>query len=287
MATEFKLSYTGSQINEKLSKIDSLAAVSYEKQTLTEAQQEQARKNIGALASDYWTEVERAAIIAEVIDSVKVEYPEAHVIYGDVDANNNITIYGELAKGIYTLKYENTDGTVTDVGTIEVSGENEYTYTNQIHISTDTDGSVFNGTGYKTKSRLGSSGTVSDIADTSASNPVFVTGFIPVKQGYVIRMKNCYIDTDGVSSDTSAEIACYGNVVSAIRIGLYNKGSYSLVSVTAWNTFANWEYITATADSNGYVTEFTVTSDVNALMRFTLAGDPETAILTINEEITD
>ena len=29
MATEFKLSYTGSQINEKLSKIDSLATTDY------------------------------------------------------------------------------------------------------------------------------------------------------------------------------------------------------------------------------------------------------------------
>jgi hypothetical protein len=134
---------------------------------------------------------------------------------------------------------------------------------------------------------LGSSGTVSDIADASASNPVFVTGFIPVKHGDIIRMKNCFIDTDGLGSDTDTEAAYYGNVVSALRCGIYNKENYLMASVVAWNGFTTWNMLmsTATADSNGYVTEFTVGANVNGFIRLTLGGNPETAIVTINEEI--
>lgn len=51
MATEFKLSYTANEINEKLSKIDDINdAVKYTEQTLTDAQKAQARANIGAAA---------------------------------------------------------------------------------------------------------------------------------------------------------------------------------------------------------------------------------------------
>lgn len=51
MATEFKLSYTGSQINEKLGKVD--GAVRFDTaQNLTDEQKAQARKNIGAAAED-------------------------------------------------------------------------------------------------------------------------------------------------------------------------------------------------------------------------------------------
>ena len=46
MATEYKLSYTAAEIDEKLGKIDN--AVLFEKQTLTDEQKAQARKNIGA-----------------------------------------------------------------------------------------------------------------------------------------------------------------------------------------------------------------------------------------------
>lgn len=41
-------------------------------------------------------------------------------VVGYVDENNNIILSGNLADGTYTLKYENEDGTYTDIGTIEV-----------------------------------------------------------------------------------------------------------------------------------------------------------------------
>lgn len=41
-------------------------------------------------------------------------------VIGTLDESNNILLSGNLADGTYTLKYENEDGTYTDVGTLEV-----------------------------------------------------------------------------------------------------------------------------------------------------------------------
>ena len=57
-------------------------------------------------------------------------------------------------------------------------------YTNQLPISFDTDGSVFNGVGYKSDYRLNSSGSV--VAYTGR----VTTGFIPCMRGDIIRCKN-------------------------------------------------------------------------------------------------
>jgi len=57
-------------------------------------------------------------------------------------------------------------------------------FTNQLPISTDTDGTIYNGTGYKYGQRLSSSGTLGN------QNNSYVTGFIPCKVGDIIRMRN-------------------------------------------------------------------------------------------------
>lgn len=155
----------------------------------------------------------------------------------------------------------------------------EPAFTNQIPISIDTDSSIYNGKGYKTASRINSSGAVVDVANASATNPVFVTGFIPVSGGDIVRLKNCYIDADGMTGDTDY----WGNTASSLRIGLYNKSGFSYASVIPWTDFLSWDYVTATADSDGRVTEFKIAAGVNAYIRLCLGGDPETAIVTINE----
>ena len=60
-------------------------------------------------------------------------------------------------------------------------------YTNQVPISTDTDGSIYNKTGYKDNTHLSSSGGVSSSAQSGSTT----TGFIPFPNGdaTVIRMK--------------------------------------------------------------------------------------------------
>lgn len=59
------------------------------------------------------------------------------------------------------------------------------TYTNQVPISTDTDGSIYNKVGYKDDARLSSSGGVSSSAQAGS----VVTGFIPWQSRGIIRIK--------------------------------------------------------------------------------------------------
>ena len=229
---------------------------------------------------DYWTEAEKAAIVTEVIDSVKVEYPEAHVIYGDVDSDNNIIIHGELPEGTYTLKYENEDGTIVDVGDFEIGNIEPV---NQIPISTDTDGSIYNEIGYMEKRRINSSGEVDTLSASgdTATNPIFVTGFIPVKNGDVVRLKNCFIDTNNVENHT-----IYGQNGWSIQNGFYDSSKTKL-GLQVWTNTASGNYTTATADANGHVTEFAIVGASVGYMRLCLAptSDPADAIVTVNQKI--
>lgn len=65
---------------------------------------------------DYWTESDQEAIIQQVITALGTP------VFGRVDADNNIILTGELAEGTYTIKYEDADGEVTDIGTVVVGG---------------------------------------------------------------------------------------------------------------------------------------------------------------------
>jgi hypothetical protein len=50
-------------------------------------------------------------------------------VIGMVDSNNNIILTGALADGTYVFKYENTDGTYADIGSLVVGGVVEYSIT--------------------------------------------------------------------------------------------------------------------------------------------------------------
>lgn len=64
-------------------------------------------------------------------------------------------------------------------------------YTNQVAISLDTDGSIFNEKGYIENGRLNSSGIV--VQDNLEGYNYIATGFIPFNWGDVIRFENAYI----------------------------------------------------------------------------------------------
>ncbi|MGM9616326.1 metallophosphoesterase family protein [Butyricicoccus sp.] len=79
------------------------------------------------------------------------------------------------------------DGGVTPQKTSFISYETDSwtetvpDFTNQLPISTDTDGSVYNGCGYQAGYRYNSSGTL-----TAASN-ITLTGLIPIAEGDILR----------------------------------------------------------------------------------------------------
>lgn len=75
--------------------------------------------------TDYWTAVDKAAMVQDVIDALG-----GVPVFGTVDTNNVIILSGNLAEGTYTLKYEDADGNVTEIGTLNHSNAPEATYTN-------------------------------------------------------------------------------------------------------------------------------------------------------------
>ena len=222
--------------------------------------------------TDYWTEADKEAIVQDVITALGTP------VFGRVDLNKKVTITGDLVDGTYTFSYVDKDGKETLIGQM-VKGA-----TNQIPISTDTDGSVYNGTGYKVNTRGNSSGTPADFDPKISGLTPFFTGFIPAKQGDVIRLKNCFIEvSNSLDYSTNGGTGYWG-----IRSGLYNS-SKAKIDVTSWGDFIDGSQ---TKFSNytivgGKVTEFTIAYSGVAYVRLTLAtnGNPADAIVTVNEEI--
>ena len=115
----------------------------------------------------------------------------------DITADTNYTL------STVTIKMDNTDITSSvyshgHINITNVTGDVVITavatkvisYTNQVSISTNTDGNVYNGTGYKDGYRINSSG------NEVALSGFATTGFIPFKKGQTIR-----IGGDGITFD--------------------------------------------------------------------------------------
>ena len=157
------------------------------------------------------------------------------------------------------------------------------TFTNQVPISTDTDGSIFNKVGYKENVRLSSSGGISG----SAQNGSVTTGFIPFPYGdkTVIRMK-------GVEWKNSTS-----NYGGHYYINFYDSNK-KFLAYTSSQTHSSYTHThTVTRDANGIETvEFSQTyGDTNQLLnwirndvkyiRINAYGKGADFIVTINEEI--
>lgn len=148
-------------------------------------------------------------------------------------------------------------------------------YTNQIPISTDTDGSIYNSTGYMYKKYINSSGVEGD------NNISYLTGFIPVKVDDVIRMRNVEFNKNGYNGLTA------GNQ----RIAVYDKDKNFLKIVNAGATYG----FNPVYDDDGTWLEFTLASSVYgtdispniAYMRLNCAYIGEDSIITVNEVIDD
>ena len=229
--------------------------------------------------TDYWTSADQEAIVQQVIAALGTP------VFGRVDADKNIILTGALADGTYTLKYEDAEGNLTEIGTLEQGGAS---YTNQLPISTDADGSVYNGTGYNVGYRLNSSSAVVALGTAGASNPVFVTGFIPVTSGQTVRMKNCYIDTNGINGvpGSTETKNYYGEACGSLNILLCNSEKVTMNSVS-WTNAATSDYFDMMPDSDGIVTEFKVNRSGLSHIRMVLAGDAANAIITVDQPITD
>lgn len=156
-------------------------------------------------------------------------------------------------------------------------------YTDQVPVSTDADGSVFNGTGYQNDSYISSS-----TGGVSSQAGYVVTGFIPYAEGDVIRFKGAiwgegsysriaFYDADKNkilvgTYPSSGEVADEGNGVyrltptvaegggkAYVRLSFYGTGenlvvtiNEKIVSVVAdWNTMLNKPFYEEVTETTG------------------------------------
>lgn len=160
------------------------------------------------------------------------------------------------------------------------------TFKNLVPESTDTDGSIYNKTGYKDNTRLSSSGGVSG----SAQNGSVTTGFIPFHGDEdIIRLKGVeWIDT---TKNYGGHF--YFVFYKADKTGGGNNGYFSSQQISA-GTFDH--IITATRDANGvetfvfnkeYGTSNVLLENIRSAsyVRITAHGKGADMIVTINEEI--
>lgn len=178
-------------------------AVRYTAQILTEEQKAQARENIGAVGVTEVRNLVETALEDEkgsIIQSIVAEL-QTFPVFGYIDENNAITVTSLLLDGTYTLKYENEDGTKTEIGTIIVGtgtgegsgGDYTPTYVNIISTAkTPTDlTTVFNdGKGYMDGKYASSSSPY-----YGADSATFVTGLIEATPTSVFYVKGVTIDT--------------------------------------------------------------------------------------------
>lgn len=144
-------------------------------------------------------------------------------------------------------------------------------YTNQIPISKDTSGNVYNGVGYKTGYRLNSSGV-----ETASANHD-VTGFIPFTIGDTIRTKGFN------ATGTSEGIQFYNS--SFVSLGGY-KG-FNIKDEAAYNvSTGSFEW---TPPSTIYDAAAGGNKDISnaAYIRLSMFNTmpASDAVVTINEEI--
>ena len=173
-------------------------------------------------------------------------------------------------KKIYVDHYGPGVDRVFDYTVIDPSAPS---YTNLLPSATDTDGSIYNGVGWEKGYRLGSDGA------PSAQNDSYLTGFIPVKFGDVVHLKNVKWQ-NGVTTGLNS-----GNQ----RVSFYSADK---VHLGQSNAIGLGGMLAGVKDDNNIWTQFTaknssdLTLDNVAYFRLCCAGISGDSIITVNEEIT-
>ena len=162
---------------------------------------------------------------------------------------------------------------------IGITGEasTEGGYINQIPLSIDTDGSVYNGTGYREGTRLNSSGAVKEITESYFDASVCTTGFIPCKMGDRIHLQGLVIDP----ADEQA---------GSYNVHVYDSG-FAVAATSSWKNLSIESEITTGVD--GCVTLITLSEGTTlgaptcAYIRLSARGIDGESVVTVNQAITE
>lgn len=201
----------------------------------------------------------------------------AHYSDGSILDVTDYTLSGEIIEGtnIITVSYEGLTTTFT------VTGIALQTYTNLVPTSTDTDGSVYNGTGYKNNTRLSSSGSVS----SSAQNGSVTTGFMPWQSKGVVRLK-------GATYTYVSGEHYYIHFYDENKTFLYGGDDDAYFTNTNYSNYFSHSYDEETGVTTLDFSNFPTTTDgiYNAVangkyFRINAKGSGENLVVTVNEEI--
>lgn len=139
-------------------------------------------------------------------------------------------------------------------------------YTNQIPISTDTDGSIYNGKGYRT-------GYYDNNGNVGLNTTTDLSGFIPCKIGDVVRLKNVKYD----GSNSSA------------RLTFYKPDKTYIGQVTSNSSWIMNNIFKAETDASGNYVKITINSHTATtgcgFFRISANEINSSSIITVNEEI--
>lgn len=168
---------------------------------------------------------------------------------------------------------ENSIITVNEV--IDAPDTPTTSYTNVLPLATAADGSIYNGTGYKSATRLStSSGDFVEKTETGWCT----SGIIPAKKGDTIRLKNC-------------KFAVTNTVGGSHRAGIYgvaSNGSYSgyMMSMSSLATGASSSSPVFDTDNDNIV-QFKVPNNLGDIMGIRIVAQEfiVNSIITVNEEI--
>lgn len=161
------------------------------------------------------------------------------------------------------------------------------TYTNLVPTATDTDGSIYNGVGYKNDTRLSSSGGVS----SSPSTGSVTVGFLPFKNTDIIRMKGAeWIGMSAAHSGMHFYLNLYDSNKKFINGGGIASSTYDTDSGAQSQLSATYDAETGVTtfyiiDPDGGTGGFRSAAKSAKYFRINGYGSGENLIITLNEEI--
>ena len=214
---------------------------------------------------DYWTETDKDGIINEVLTALGTP------VFGRVEENNHIILTGALPDGIYTLKYEDGNGNLTEIGTLTHSTIEEPDYVNLADTASE-DWTA----GYRIKS---------DGVTLSQSGLTYTTNYIPCETGDVIRVKGLNICWFKDSETSSRRV---------VRAHFYDENKAFVANIDAidGSGFLRNEEEAYVEHTVGSFTYSSIVGDVSSIRYARFCGilfdgyTPEDVIITANQEIT-
>lgn len=232
---------------------------------------------INAGTFETFTEADKESVVSAVIAALG-----GSPVFGVVDSDNNIIISG-LADGTYFLKYEQADGSTTNIGELTV-GEGEVTppYTNIAPNGTWELNKRFNSS-FQTVEAAGQAIFTVPVSGLLTTDPNIVR--IKFANGFNFKETNTREAWKNASGTTlgAYQIMVYkgssGSYVTQESNGAYK---YNIAYISDYNS--NTNYALKTPYANIAYICFSIA--INSGTTITEADLPD-IIMTINEEITD